>query len=151
MKTYTEELEVDVPAAIAWESLTRMNVWLKRLSTNKDVTYANDQMPFCVSGRTYVVTTKGGLEMNSVLTEVNPQELTVRIKAEHKPLVSCLSCKVVPLSDSRVKLIRTQSYPGVFGAIFTLFYNRRESTETSEYLEVWAADARELLSKQRVS
>ena len=53
-------------------------------------------------------------------------------------------CKVLDLGDNRTQIIRIQGYPGWFGKIFTVFFGRRESGETAEYLEVWGNYAESL-------
>lgn len=144
MKRYTEELLVDIPADTTWKALTQMHIWLKDLSTNKSVNYHDDGLPFCYTGRTYYVETQEGITMSSQLTCVDAEKRRIDIRAEHKPLVSLLSCEVIAIDETRSKLVRTQAYPGIFGALFTLFYNKRESGETSEYLRVWADFAQKL-------
>lgn len=146
MKRYREELVVDVSADVAWQALTEMRVWLEKLSTNKEVRYEDNGLPFCHTGRTYEVITKEGVSMKTKLCNVDAAARKIEIRAEHKPLVSLLCCEVEELDAARVKLMRTQAYPGLVGALFTLLYNRREAGEVSEYLSVWADHARTLMS-----
>ena len=75
--------------------------------------------------------------MSCKISEVNEDTFWIEIHARHSLLHSILHCQVIPLTSSSCQLVRTQSYPGFVGFLFNLFFKRRETGETSEYLEVW--------------
>ena len=137
MKSYIENLDVDISAERAWEGLKHMNKWLPLLSTNKAVKY-DLKGAFFHEGRLYDCVSKEGVVMHAEIIKIDEENLSVEIRAEHKPLVSLLSCSIERLSDTSCRLVRKQSYPGFFGFLFTTFFNRREAGETGEYLKVWA-------------
>ena len=145
MKLYIEEKVVNIPADIAWKALKEMNVWLPKLSTNKGVDYDKDGV-FFKQGRKYKVTSKEGVVMDSEIYSVDEENMEIEIHAEHKPLKSILKCRVIDLGNETCKLMRIQGYPGWFGVIFTVFWGKRESGETAEYLDVWEEYAKTLLN-----
>ena len=147
MKTYREEMVIDVDAQRAWLALQNMQDWLPLLSTNTNISYEHDGT-FFFAGRTYDITTKEGVVMHCRITEVNEPARYIKIRAEHKPLVSQLTCSVEPLEKNTCRLVRTQSYPGFFGWLFTKFFNKREAGETGEYLEVWGKYAKNHMETQ---
>ena len=95
-------------------------------------------------GRKYNITSKEGVVMDCELYSIDEENMTVEIHAEHKPLKSILICKVLNLGENRTQITRIQGYPGWFGKIFTIFWGKRESGETAEYLEVWGRYAESL-------
>lgn len=140
MKTYREEMICNTSPQTAWKALQEMNVWLPQLSTNKEVKYQEDG-GFFYQGRKYTVVTKEGISMDSEIYKVDESKRCIEIHASHAPLKSVLTCSVEAIDDTHCKLVRTQAYPGWFGFLFTRFFNKRESGETSEYLQVWARHA----------
>lgn len=104
-------------------------------------------MTIFFEGRKYTITTTEGIVMHCQIKHINQENYSVELSAKHKPLISHLACTIQPLGDHQCRLIRTQSYPGIFGFIFTKFLNKRESNETSEYLTIWDNYARQLLDK----
>lgn len=76
--------------------------------------------------------------MHAQIMKIDEEHHSVDICAEHKPLVSLLSCSIEKIDENSSRLVRRQSYPGFFGFIFTTFFNKREAGETGEYLKVWA-------------
>lgn len=138
MKTFVESLEVNASVQQAWKALLKMDLWLPKLSTNRSISWQRDQHPFCVQGRQYQCTTKEDVVMTCQIVEVNEALREIRIRAEHRPLVSLLTCQIESIDAQRCRLIRRQSYPGLVGWLFTKLYQKREANETGEYLKVWA-------------
>lgn len=89
--------------------------------------------------------------MNCEICLVDELKKKVEIHASHSFLKSLPTCSVERIDDHRCKLTRTQAYPGVFGFVFATFFDRRESGETSEYLEIWAHHAQMLTRSQATS
>ncbi|MEO1769199.1 hypothetical protein [Candidatus Enterococcus ferrettii] len=146
MSKYIEHLTIGVSPQTAWEALKEMNTWLSSLSTNKAVIYDDDKN-FFVEGRDYRVQTKEGIVMDSQLFKIDSDNLTVEIHAKFFVLRSLLTCQVKPITDNTCEIIRTQKYLGTVGKVFTFFFNRRESGETSEYLNVWGRYANNLANQ----
>ena len=136
MKIYTDKLVVNMKAEIAWEALKMMDKWLPNLSTNQAIHFEGGE-DFFYEGRKYAIVTKEGIKMSCKISEVNEEAFWIEIHARHSLLHSILNCQVIPLTSSTCQLVRTQSYPGFVGFLFNLFFKRRETGETSEYLEVW--------------
>ena len=124
MKMYQRDKILNVSSESAWQALKEMNKWLPDLSTNSGISYS--------------------IDTDCELYSMDEENMTVEIHAEHKPLKSILICKVLDLGDNRTQIIRIQGYSGWFGKIFTVFFGRRESGETAEYLEVWGNYAESL-------
>jgi len=143
MKMYQRDKILNVSSESAWQALKEMNKWLPDLSTNSGISYSM-YTDFFEIGRKYNITSKEGVVMDCELYSIDEENMTVEIHAEHKPLKSILICKVLDLGDNRTQIIRIQGYPGWFGKIFTVFFGRRESGETAEYLEVWGNYAESL-------
>lgn len=143
MKMYQRDKILNVSSESAWQALKEMNKWLPDLSTNSGISYSM-YTDFFEIGRKYNITSKEGVVMDCELYSIDEENMTVEIHAEHKPLKSILICKVLDLGDNRTKIIRIQGYPEWFGKIFTVFFGRRESGETAEYLEVWGNYAESL-------
>ena len=143
MKMYQRDKILNVSSESAWQALKEMNKWLPDLSTNSGISYSM-YTDFFEIGRKYNITSKEGVVMDCELYSIDEENMTVEIHAEHKPLKSILICKVLDLGYNRTKIIRIQGYPGWFGKIFTVFFGRRESGETAEYLEVWGNYAESL-------
>ena len=143
MKIYKRDKILNVTSESAWQALKEMNKWLPDLSTNSGISYSM-YTDFFEIGRKYNITSKEGVVMDCELYSIDEENMTVEIHAEHKPLKSILICKVLDLGDNRTQIIRIQGYPGWFGKIFTVFFGRRESGETAEYLEVWGNYAESL-------
>ena len=143
MKMYQRDKILNVSSESAWQALKEMNKWLPDLSTNSGISYSM-YTDFFEIGRKYNITSKEGVVMDCELYSIDEVNMTVEIHAEHKPLKSILICKVLDLGDNRTQIIRIQGYPGWFGKIFTVFFGRRESGETAEYLEVWGNYAESL-------
>lgn len=143
MKMYQRDKILNVSSESAWQALKEMNKWLPDLSTNSGISYSM-YTDFFEIGRKYNITSKEGVVMDCELYSIDEENMTVEIHAEHKPLKSILICKVLDLGDNRTQIIRIQGYPGWFGKIFTVFFGRRESRETAEYLEVWGNYAESL-------
>ena len=146
MKQYVEMIDVDISAQTAWQALQNMHKWLPLLSTNQKIDYENGDN-FLVDGRKYTITTTEGILMRCQIKHINQEKYSVELYAEHKPLVSHLTCTIIPLDNEHCRLIRTQRYPGIIGFLFTHFFNKREANETSEYLTVWSNYAKQLLDK----
>ena len=143
MKMYQRDKVLNVSSASAWQALKEMNKWLPDLSTNSGIFYSMGTNFFEI-GRKYNITSKEGIVMDCELYSIDEENMTVEIHAEHKPLKSILICKVLDLGENRTQITRIQGYPGWFGKIFTIFWGRRESGETAEYLEVWGRYAESL-------
>lgn len=143
MKMYQRDKILNVSSESAWQALKEMNKWLSDLSTNSEISYLMDTIFFEI-GRKYNITSKEGVVMDCELYSIDEENMTVEIHAEHKPLKSILICKVLDLGDNRTQITRIQGYPGWFGKIFTVFFGRRESGGTAEYLEVWGNYAESL-------
>ena len=144
MKIYKRDKILNVTSESAWQALKDMDKWLPNLSTNSEISYSGNNN-FFIIGRKYNITSKEGVVMRCELYDIDEENMTVEIHAEHKPLKSILICKVLDLGDNRTQIIRIQGYPGWFGKIFTVFFlGRRESGETAEYLEVWGNYAESL-------
>ena len=143
MKMYQRDKILNVSSESAWQALKEMNKWLPDLSTNSGISYSM-YTDFFEIGRKYNITSKEGVVMDCELYSIDEENMTVEIHAEHKPLKSILICKVLDLGDNRTQITRIQGYPGWFGKIFTIFWGRRESGETAEYLEVWGDYAESL-------
>ena len=143
MKMYQRDKILNVSSESAWQALKEMNKWLPDLSTNSGISYSM-YTDFFEIGRKYNITSKEGVVMDCELYSIDEENMTVEIHAEHKPLKSILICKVLDLGDNRTQIIRIQGYSGWFGKIFTVFFGRRESGETAEYLEVWGNYAESL-------
>lgn len=143
MKMYQRDKILNVSSESAWQALKEMNKWLPDLSTNSGISYSM-YTDFFEIGRKYNITSKEGVVMDCELYSIDEENMTVEIHAEHKPFKSILICKVLDLGDNRTQIIRIQGYPGWFGKIFTVFFGRRESGETAEYLEVWGNYAESL-------
>ena len=143
MKMYQRDKILNVSSEFAWQALKEMNKWLPDLSTNSGISYSMDTDLFEI-GRKYNITSKEGVVMDCELYSIDEENMTVEIHAEHKPLKSILICKVLDLGENRTQITRIQGYPGWFGKIFTIFWGRRESGETAEYLEVWGNYAKSL-------
>lgn len=143
MKMYQRDKILNVSSESAWQALKEMNKWLPDLSTNSGISYSM-YTDFFEIGRKYNITSKEGVVMDCELYSIDEENMTVEIHAEHKPLKSILICKVLDLGDNRTQITRIQGYPGWFGKIFTIFWGRRESGETAEYLEVWGNYAESL-------
>lgn len=143
MKMYQRDKILNVSSESAWHALKEMNKWLPDLSTNSGISYSMDT-DFFEIGRKYNITSKEGVVMDCELYSIDEENMTVEIHAEHKPLKSILICKVLDLGENRTQITRIQGYPGWFGKIFTVFFGRRESGETAEYLEVWGNYAESL-------
>jgi hypothetical protein len=136
MKIYIEQEKIPVSTETAWTALKSMDKWLHTLSTNKSVEFESNEI-FFKQGRQYNVKTNEGITMKSKLAEIDEELLKIKICAHWFLLKSILTCEIKPISDCKCKIIRTQSYPGIIGKIFTSAFNKRESNETSEYLTVW--------------
>ena len=136
MKKYIEKLICNIPAETAWNALKEMNIWLPSLSTNKAVNY-DDKEVFFYEGRKYEVITKEGISMECELYKIDETNMIVEIHAKHSILKSVLTCSIRKIDEKNCELIRTQTYLGIVGFIFTAFFNKRESDETGEYLKVW--------------
>ena len=136
IKTYIDKLIVNMKAEIAWEALKMMDEWLPSLSTNQAIYFKGGE-DFFYEGRKYHIVTKEGIKMSCEISEVNEEAFWIEIHARHSLLHSILNCQVIPLTSSTCQLVRTQSYPGFVGFLFNLSFKRRETGETSEYLEVW--------------
>ena len=143
MKIYKRDKILNVTSESAWQALKEMNKWLPDLSTNSGISYSM-YTDFFEIGRKYNITSKEGVVMDCELYSIDEENMTVEIHAEHKPLKSILICKVLDLGENRTQITRIQGYPGWFGKIFTIFWGRRESGETAEYLEVWGRYAESL-------
>ncbi len=143
MKIYKRDKILNVTSESAWQALKDMDKWLPNLSTNSEISYSGNNN-FFIIGRKYNITSKEGVVMRCELYDIDEENMTVEIHAEHKPLKSILICKVLDLGDNRTQITRLQGYPGWFGKIFTVFSGRRESRETAEYLEVWGNYAESL-------
>ena len=143
MKMYQRDKILNVSSESAWQALKEMNKWLPDLSTNSGISYSM-YTDFFEIGRKYNITSKEGVVMDCELYSIDEENMTVEIHAEHKPLKSILICKVLNLGENRTQITRIQGYPGWFGKIFTIFWGRRESGETAEYLEVWGNYAESL-------
>ena len=143
MKIYKRDKILNVTSESAWQALKDMDKWLPNLSTNSEISYSGNNN-FFIIGRKYNITSKEGVVMRCELYDIDEENMTVEIHAEHKPLKSILICKVLDLGDNRTQITRLQGYPGWFGKIFTVFSGRRESGETVEYLEVWGNYAESL-------
>lgn len=143
MKMYQRDKILNVSSESAWQALKDMDKWLPNLSTNSEISYSGNNN-FFIIGRKYNITSKEGVVMDCELYSIDEENMTVGIHAEHKPLKSILICKVLDLGDNRTQITRIQGYPGWFGKIFTIFFGRRESGETAEYLEVWGNYAESL-------
>lgn len=143
MKIYKRDKILNVTSESAWQALKDMDKWLPNLSTNSEISYSRNNN-FFIIGRKYNITSKEGVVMRCELYDIDEENMTVEIHAEHKPLKSILICKVLDLGDNRTQITRLQGYPGWFGKIFTVFSGRRESRETAEYLEVWGNYAESL-------
>ena len=143
MKIYKRDKILNVTSESAWQALKEMNKWLPDLSTNSGISYSMDTDFFEIV-RKYNITSKEGVVMDCELYSIDEENMTVEIHAEHKPLKSILICKVLDLGENRTQITRIQGYPGWFGKIFTIFWGRRESGETAEYLEVWGRYAESL-------
>ena len=143
MKIYKRDKILNVTSESAWQALKDMDKWLPNLSTNSEISYSGNNN-FFIIGRKYNITSKEGVVMRCELYDIDEENMTVEIHAEHKPLKSILICKVLDLGENRTQITRIQGYPGWFGKIFTVFFGRRESGETAEYLEVWGNYAESL-------
>lgn len=140
MQVYVETLICNTNAEIVWNTLKDMNLWLPQLSTNKSVHYDHNG-GFFYQGRKYEVVTTEGIVMDCEIYRVDDNNKRVEIHARHSILKSVLSCSVEEIDNQHCKLIRTQTYPGWFGLLFTKFFNKREAGETSEYLKIWSCYA----------
>lgn len=144
MNAYIEEKTIPISSELAWQALTEMNMWLPKLSTNESLQY-DTTAPFFEEKKNYFVKTKEGIVMKSQLFKIDEESRKVEIHAHWFVLHSVLFCEVSPISEKRCKIIRTQSYPNLVGTVFTSLFNKRESGETSEYLDVWENYAMNML------
>ncbi|MGY3778754.1 hypothetical protein [Isobaculum melis] len=136
MRTYTHEKIIPVQAKYAWQALTQMNLWLPKLQTVTTISY-DETSPFFQVGKMYDVHTPEGISMKSQLKMIDSEHMKVAIGANFFLLNSRLSCSVSQIDDKRCEISRIQMYPGLIGSIFTSLFNKREASETEEYLAVW--------------
>jgi hypothetical protein len=149
--SYTGELEVDVPAETAWAALEGMAEWLPQLPTVGAVEATEGVSgPAIVlqAGHPYLVRTAEGPVMRCCIVEADQEKGVVRIEAHLGPLRSRLRCTVRSAAPGACVIGRQQSYLGVVGRLFTMFFGKRERDETHAYLRAWAGYALGILGKR---